>query len=95
MEIERDRGMKKKGIVVAVIGWIDASQDSGGEIYLKSDGVSLLFAVSAGLVVKETKEYIAIARDYFPHVTDKTCDQVRAREVILKKNIEWVKRFII
>jgi hypothetical protein len=45
--------------------------------------------------VKETKEYIAIARDYFPHVTDKTFDRVRAREVLLKKNIEWVKRFTI
>lgn len=86
---------QKKGFTIAVIGWIDASQDAGGDIYLKSDAVSLLFVVSSGVIVKETKEYIAIARDYFPHATDKACDQVRAREVILKKNIEWVRRLTV
>jgi len=84
--------MKKKGFTIASIGWWDASQDGEGGVHLVVDPVRLSFAISCGILIKETDEYIAIARDYFPHPSDKACDQVRAREVILKKNIEWIKK---
>ena len=83
---------KKMGVTVVIVAWLDASQDSGGDVHFKTDDLSLSFAISAGVLVKETKTYVAIARDYFPHV-DKTCDQVRNREVISKKDIQWIKRF--
>lgn len=86
--------MKKKLCVTfVVIAWVDASQDSSGDVHFKTDPVSLSFSLSAGILIKETKSYLAIARDLFPHATDETCDQVRNREIISKKDIQWIKRF--
>ncbi len=84
---------KKMGITVAVIGWMDASQDGDSGLHYATDIVSMSFAISSGTIIKETDDYIAISRDYFPNPMGKANDQVRAREVILKKNILWVKRY--
>lgn len=83
---------KSLDLTVAIIAWMDASQDPTSEVHFVDDPVNLSFCLSTGIIVKETKSLIAISRDYFPNLDDRKSDRVRHREIISKKDIVWIKK---
>lgn len=75
-------------MIVAVVEWIDSAQYNNSEWKEKNDeNLSIMRMTTAGFVVKETDDLVAIALDYTP---DNPTIQYRNVCTIPKVNIKHI-----
>ena len=75
----------KKPVYIAVVWWTDSTL-LGEDVTDPEDArIGLTMSVSCGVVVKVTKDYVALAHDFWEE------GHFRTIQVISKKNIDKVK----
>lgn len=81
--------MKKEKRQVIIIQWEDSCIMGSGQFAEDDESIKLAYGFSAGVLVKETKDFIAICLDCF----DTGDEKFRSVHTYPKSGIKSIKRF--